>query len=257
LRKRSQLDLALEASVSQRHLSFLESGRARPSREMVLQLAQVLDVPLRERNLLMHAAGVAPVFQQRALHHDEMKAVRDALELTLKHHEPYPAMVVNRQWDMLMSNAPAQRFVALLGPPDEVWQRVDDRGGRNVMRMTFHPQGMQPRLRNWPQVATLLLARLQREVAADPTHQALRQLLVDVSQFPGVPPDWQSPAWMAPMPPPIFPLAFDLGAHTLQVFSMVSTFGTALDVTAEELRVETFFPADDFSRDFFLQLMAP
>jgi transcriptional regulator with XRE-family HTH domain len=254
LRKRSQLDLALEAGVSQRHLSFLESSRAQPSRDMVLQLAEVLDVPLRERNLWLHAAGFAPLFQQRTLQDEDMTAVREALNLTLTHHEPYPAMVVNRQWDMLMCNAPADRFVALLGQPHEVWQRVDESGGRNVMRMTFHPQGMQPRLRNWPQVASLLLNRLHREVAADPTHQALRQLLTDVSQFPGVSAQWRNQDWLNGMPPPIFPMEYDLGEHTLKVFSMVSTFGTALDVTAEELRVETFFPADDFSRDFFLML---
>jgi transcriptional regulator with XRE-family HTH domain len=258
LRKRSQLDLALEAKVSQRHLSFLESGRAKPSREMVLQLAEVLAVPLRERNLLMHVAGFAPVFQQRGLDDADMQSVREALDLTLKHHEPYPAVVVNRQWDMLMGNGPSDRFMALLGPPDEVWQRVDPSGARNVMRMTFHPQGMRPRLRNWAQVAALLLSRLQREVAADPTNQALRQLLADVcEEAPGVSEPWQNMAWLNPMPPPIFPLEYDLGAHTLKVFSMVSTFGTALDITADELRVETFFPADDFSRDFFRMLAQP
>jgi transcriptional regulator with XRE-family HTH domain len=257
LRKRAQLDVALEAGVSQRHLSFLESSRAQPSRDMVLQLAEVLGVPLRERNLWLHAAGFAPVFQQRGLQDEDMAAVREALNLTIKHHEPYPAMVVNRRWDMLMCNAPAERFVALLGPPDEVWQRVDESGARNVMRMTFHPQGMQPRLRNWPQVATLLLNRLHRELAADPTHEALRQLLADVSQFPGVSASWRNQDWLSGSPPPIFPLAYDLGEHTLKVFSMVSSFGTALDVTADDLRVETFFPADEFSRDFFLMLAAP
>src|SRR5262245_6566409 len=112
MRKRSQLNLALDAGVSQRHLSFLESGRAQPSREMVLQLAEALDVPLRERNQLLHAAGFAPLFQQRLLQDADMKAVRDALELTLAHHEPFPAMVVNRQWNMLMCNAATERFIA-------------------------------------------------------------------------------------------------------------------------------------------------
>jgi transcriptional regulator with XRE-family HTH domain len=256
LRKRAQLDLALEAGVSQRHLSFLESSRAQPSRDMVLQLAEVLDVPLRERNLWLHSAGFAPIFQQRALQDDDMAAVLEAVTLTIKHHEPYPAMVVNRQWDMLMCNAPAERFVALLGQPDEVWLRVDESGSRNVMRMTFHPQGMQPRLKNWSQVATLLLNRLHRELAADPTHQALRQLLADVSHFPGVSAPWRSQDWLSGSPPPIFPMEYDLGEHTLKVFSMVSSFGTALDVTAEELRVETFFPADEFSRNFFDMLSA-
>lgn len=257
LRKRSQLDLALEAGVSQRHVSFLESGRAQPSRDMVLQLAEVLSVPLRECNLLMHAAGFAPAFAQRALQNDEMNAVREVLNLMLRHHEPYPAMVVDRQWNMLMCNGPAERFVALLGPVDEVWRRVDGSGLRNVMRMTFHPHGMQPLLSNWPQVARLLLTRLQREVAADPTDLALKQLLDDICRLPGVPEDWASQAWLQPMPPPILPLEVAMGAHTLKMFSMVSSFGTALDVTADELRVETFLPADDFARDFFLSLSPP
>lgn len=255
-RKLSQLDLALEAQVSQRHVSFLESGRSQPSRDMVLQLAEVLSVPLRERNLWLHAAGFAPGFQQRALHSDDMKAVRDMLALTLQHHEPYPAMVVNRQWDMVMCNAPAERFVGLLGPADEVWQRVDASGERNVMRMTFHPQGMQPLLKNWPQVASLLLTRLQRELAADPAHPALRALLGEISQLSGMADDALAQAWPATIPPPIFPLEFALGAHTLKVYSMMSTFGTALDITADELRVETFFPADDFSKEFF-QALSP
>lgn len=256
LRKHSQLALALEANVSQRHLSFLESGRAQPSREMALTLAEVLDIPWRERNLLLNAAGFAAVFPQRALQNDEMAVVREGLELTLKHHEPYPALVVNRQWDMLMSNTAAQRFLALLGPPDEVWQRVDPSGGRNVMRMSFHPQGMQPLLKNWERVAGLLLSRLQREAAADPTHQALQQLVADISQFPGVPADTTPQAWVQAMPPPIFPLEFDVGGNTLRVFTMVSTFGTALDITADELKVETFFPMDEFSREFFRTLAA-
>lgn len=254
VRKRSQLDLALDASVSQRHLSFLESGRAQPSREMVLQLAEALDVPLRERNLLMHAAGFAPFFQQRALQTDEMKPVREALGLMLQHHEPYPALVVDRGWNMVMCNGAADRFIAMLGQPDELWLRVDASGGRNVMRMTFHPDGMQSRLKNWLQVAKLLLTRLQREVAANPAHPALRELLADVCQLPSVPAEWRHQEWLTAMPPPIFPLEMDLGAHTLKVFSMMSTFGTALDITADELRVETFFPADDFSRDFFRML---
>ncbi|RZL07154.1 MAG: XRE family transcriptional regulator [Rubrivivax sp.] len=256
LRKRSQLDLALEANVSQRHLSFLESGRAQPSREMALALAEVLDLPWRERNLLLNAAGFAAVFPQRALQTDEMAIVRQGLALTLRHHEPYPAVVVNRHWDMLMSNTPAQRFVGLLGPADELWQRVDPGGGHNVMRLTFHPQGMQARLKNWPTVSALLLSRLQREVAADPTYEPLRQVLADVSGFPGMPSGTALEGWAQAMAPPVFPLEFDLGADTLRVFTMVSTFGTALDITAEELRVETFFPADDFSRDFFRMLAA-
>lgn len=252
-RKFSQLNLALDAGVSQRHLSFLESGRAHPSRDMILQLAEVLDIPLRERNHLLHAAGFAPLFSQRTLDTEEMKSVRQALDIILRHHEPYPALVVNREWNMVLANTAAQRFVALLGNPEEVWQRVDPSGHFNVMRMTFHPTGLQPLLQNWQQVAPLMLSRLQREVSADPTHTALRELFEELCALPTISPQWRNQHW-AETPPPILPLAVGLGANTLNMVSMISTFGTALDVTADELRVETFFPADEFSTQFFQRL---
>lgn len=257
-RKCSQLALALEAGVSQRHLSFVESGRAHPSRDMILALAEALDVPLRERNLLLHAGGFAPLFQQRSLDDGEMSAVRQALEMTLKHHEPFPAVVVDRLWNMQMGNACTDRFIGLLGDVDEVWRRVDPSGGRNVLRMTFHPEGMQPLLRNWEQVATLLLARLQREAAADPTHEALQTLYRDLCQLPSVsslPAGWRAQGWTT-APPPTLNLELAMGEATLKVFTMISTFGTALDITADELRLETFFPADDFSKAFIQQLAA-
>lgn len=253
-RKYSQLQLALDAGVSQRHLSFLESGRAQPSREMILQLAEVLEVPLRERNELLHAAGFAAVFPQRALDNEDMVAVRQALDMMLRHHEPFPALVVNREWNLVLANAATVRFISLLGDPDEVWQRVDPSGNRNVMRLTFHHQGMQPLIRNWDQVATLLLSRLQREAAADPTNNALQQLCADIMAYPHVAPDWTNTPWNSA--PPILPLTVAAGGQALNIFSMISTFGTALDITAEELRVESFFPADEFSALFFRALAA-
>lgn len=256
-RRRSQLELALDAGVSQRHLSFLESGRSRPSREMVLQLSDTLAIPLRARNLLLHAAGFASMFPERGMQHDEMKPVLDALQQLLRHHEPYPAVVVNRQWDMLMCNPPAERFVALMGPAEEVWQRVDPSGRRNVMRMSFHPQGMRPLLKNWPQVAALLLKRLQHEVEADPGHGGLRQLLADMTELAGhgVTSSLSGAGeGLQPLPPPLFQLEYQAGGAVIKVFSMMSTFGTALDVTADELRVETFFPVDEPARAFFAAL---
>ena len=259
LRKRSQLDLALDAGVSQRHLSFLESGRARPSREMVLQLAEVLEVPLRERNQLLHAAGFASIYQERGLDHEDMRLVHDALALTLHHHEPYPAMVVDRAWNMLMCNEPTRRFIAALGDYEEVWRRVDPSGQHNIVRLTFHPHGLQPLVRNWSMVAATLMARLQRELAADPTNEELRSLSADVEACP-------TAAGMQAVDPtkvpgltlPVFPVEYEVpGQGVLKVFSMISSFGTALDVTADELRIETFFPADDFSKAFFEMLATP
>ncbi len=251
-RKLSQLDLALEASVSQRHLSFLESGRAQPSREMVLQLCDALDVPLRERNTLLEGAGFAALYRERKLDSAEMNAVRQALEISLKHHEPFPAIVVNLDWNLVLRNQPAEKFLGLLGPPDKVWARVDPSGEFNVMRMTLHPQGMQPLLKNWEQVVNLILSRLQREVAAAPASHKLRALYKEVSSYPGVPARI-STGWQTP-PPPILPLELGVGDIALKVFTMISTFGTAQDITTDELRLEYFYPADEFTAQFFRRL---
>lgn len=255
MKKRSQLDLALDAGVSQRHLSFIESGRAHPSREMILQLSEALDMPLRERNRLLLAAGYAPVYQRRSLETADMAAVRQALDMMLRHHDPFPAIVVDRQWNLLLANRAALRFVALLGDAERVWQTVAPSGRRNAMRMTLHPAGMQPRIRNWEQTVAFALSRLQREVAADPANGELRALFDDVSAFPGIPPRWRGKVW-DPIPPPVLPLEIDVGNGVLKLFSMMSTFGTALDVTAEELRVEAFFPVDEPTAAFFRQQAA-
>lgn len=252
-RKRSQLDLSLDAGVSQRHLSFLESGRAKPSREMILQLTEVLDVPLRDRNLLLQSAGFASAYEARPLDSKDMSAVRQALELTLKHHEPYPAVVMDKRWNILLQNNAADRFVSLLGKADQLWNDVDPSGKRNAMRLTFSPHGMQPLISNWPDAASMLLSRLQREVTADPGNHELAELLQELGNLPTIPERWQSQAVLS-APEPILPLELNLNGATLRIFSMISTFGTALDITADELRVETFFPADDFSAQFFQML---
>lgn len=253
IRKRSQLDLALDAGVSQRHLSFIESGRAQPSRDMLLQLAEVLDIPLRERNQLLHAAGFAPLYQERSLDSLDMTAVKQALDMMLSHHEPFPALVVDRQWNLVLRNAAADRFIGLLGEQEQVWRQVDPSGQYNVMRMTFHPAGLQPFLQNWEQTATLLLSRLQREMLADPANPALSALFDELCALPAIPPHWRNRVWTT-APPPFLPLEIGMGGVTLKVFTMISAFGTALDVTADELRVETFFPADAFTRQFFVAL---
>lgn len=247
-RKRSQLNLALDAGISQRHLSFIESGRSQPSREMLLQLAEALELPLREQNRLLLAGGFAPVHPERSLGATEMQAVRQALDLMLRHHQPYPAVVMDPQWNLLMCNPAWDALVGKLGP--DLWERV---GGRNVFLLCFHPLGLQSRLRNWEAAARLMLSRLQREVAAAPANGELRQLLNSVLAMPGVPSQWSTQVWPE-LPPPLLQLELDLGAITLKLFSMLSTFGTPLDVTTEELRVESFFPGDAGSARFFEEL---
>ncbi|MGB3620292.1 helix-turn-helix domain-containing protein [Ketobacter sp. MCCC 1A13808] len=252
-RKYSQLNLALEAGVSQRHLSFLESGRAQPSRGMILQLADALDIPLRDRNALLHVAGFAPAFQQRSLDNEDMAAVKKALEMTLAHHEPYPAIVMNSHWGILMQNQAAMNFIGLLGDSETLWRQVDPSGSRNAMRLIFHEQGMQPYIQNWDQVATFLLSRMQKEVAADPTHEALAALFDELCEHPNLPADWRNQTWNN-MPPPILTMEIAFYETRLNMFSMLSSFGTALDITAATLCVETFFPADDETTEFFNRL---
>lgn len=249
-RRYSQLDLAMEAEVSQRHLSFLESGRAQPSREMVLKLSEVLRIPLRERNDLLLATGFAPLYEERTLDSADMVAVRQALEVTLRHHEPYPALAVDRQWNVVLQNAAMDRLLGLVGSPASVWQRVDPSGRRNLMRLTLHPRGMQPLVRNWLQTATVLLARLQREVDANPSDAQLRALLTDLCALPGIPLGWRHATWDR-TPPPVLSLELGTsGTASLRLFSMVCTFGTAMDVTADEMRMELFFPSDEFTAAF-------
>lgn len=239
-RRLSQLDLALQAEVSQRHLSFLESGRARPSREMVLQLAGALDLPLRERNQLLQSAGFAGVFPQRRLEAADMEPVRQALDRLLRHHEPYPAIVVDRAWNLFMANAALPRVFGLLGDLDTLFARVCGNGPRNVLKMMLHPDGLRPYIANLAEIAPPLLARTAREGLEHPEVQAV---LDEILAYPGLPARWHTQE-IHPLPLPVLPTEFRLGEVRLRLFSMLSTFGTPQDLTTDELRVESFFPAD-------------
>jgi transcriptional regulator with XRE-family HTH domain len=227
----SQLDLALDTGISTRHLSFVETGRANPSSELLLKLADQLELPLRDRNKLLLAAGYAPRFQQRELDAPEMKPVRDAIGHVLAGHEPYPALAVDRHWNLVASNAalgPLLEGAApeLLEPPV------------NCMRLALHPKGLAPRIRNLAQWRGHLLARLHREVAlhGDPF---VEDLLQEVSAFPGPPLDLSADAGAI-----MVRLELESSLGVLSLFSTVATFGTAVDITVAELSVEAFFPAD-------------
>jgi transcriptional regulator with XRE-family HTH domain len=237
-RRLSQLDLALDAGVSARHLSFVETGRSKPSPEMVLLLADQLDVPLRERNQMLLAAGYAPIFGQRSLDDPDMQPVREAIELVLRGHEPYPALVVDQHWEMLASNrgvAPLLEGVAahLLEPPV------------NALRVTLHPEGMAPRILNLAEWKGHLLDRLGREVAVtgDP---ALATLHRELSGYPAPPLDGagHGHAGGGLAGEIVVSLRLDAGERELSFFSTVTTFGTAVDITVAELAIESFFPAD-------------
>lgn len=251
-RKYSQLDLAMESGVSQRHVSFLESGRSKPSREMVLALAGALDVPLREQNGLLNAAGFAPLYRQRSLDDEDMAPLRGALDLMLAHHDPYPALAVDRRWDLVAMNDACERVFGLVGDLDTLWRNACGDGPRNVLRLSFHPQGLRPFVANWDECAPLVIARLYREAAENP-ESGTRELLDELFEIGEIPPRWRVVDWDRP-PLPIMPVTYGLPPMQLSLFSMISTFGTAQDVTADELRIETFFPADDATRELLQQL---
>jgi transcriptional regulator with XRE-family HTH domain len=251
-RRYSQLELASRSNISQRHLSFLESGRSSPSRAMVLQLSQALNLPLQARNQALLAAGFAPLYPRRDLEDAGMRAVRDALIGVLTHHEPLPAMVVNRQWDVVLHNAAFGRLLAALGPPEQVWATVDSTGRHNLMRLTFHPKGLQPHIEDWPGTAQELLARLRQERDARPDLGELADLFREMSAWLGT---GHAPAQHDPgMPlPPVLSLRLRAQGQLLALFSMVCSFGSAQDVMAEDLRLELMFPSDPATDAFFRQ----
>ena len=237
LRHKSQLTLANEADVSPRHLCFVETGRARPSREMVLILARALEVPLREQNTLLLAAGFAPLYRETTLDAPELAAARKALDAILRHHEPLPAVVMNRHWDILETNAAAERFFALL---------LDSKSAvePNVSRMIFDPEGLRPMIANWEAVAEASIHRVHREaIGGVPDVETLR-LLEQALAFPGVPRRFRTPDLETPLSP-IVPISFVKGSLRFEYFSTVTTLGTPQDVTLQEIRIECFFPMDE------------
>lgn len=250
-RRLSQLDLALEAGISARHLSFVETGRSKPSAEMLLRLAEQLDVPLRERNGLLLAGGYAPVFPEHALDAPEMAPVHDAIQRVLDSHDPFPALVVDRRWNVVAANHSLSLLTVgaapeLLRPPT------------NAMRLALHPDGLAPRIVNHAQWRAHLLERLARQHAATGDGE-LRTLLEEVAAYPSPHAAGATAGGAAgvdPSPAPAHDLADQIAVplrvragvpgeeRELSFLSIVATFGTAVDITVAELSIESFFPAD-------------
>ena len=244
-RKLSQGTLSLNAGVSQRHLSFLESGRSSPSREMVILLASTLSLPLREKNALLNAAGFANMYGHSNIDEGEMKQARHALEVMLNHHEPYPAVVIDRNWNLLMGNEANARIFGKFIDAATVWKDI---GGHppNVMRLTLHPQGLRQYLQNWQDLALYFIESLEIELSLNPYNSQARQLLDEVRSYPGMP--------TTPLPPESFRPYLEVnvvkGDLALSFFTVISTFGTPQDVTLQELRIETFFAANEATEQY-------
>lgn len=234
-RRLSQLDLALDAEISARHLSFLETGRARPSREMVLKLAEKLDVPLRERNTFLVAAGFAPMFSERELDDPGLEAARRAVDLVLKGHEPFPALAIDRYWTLVTSNAAVAPLLtgvaeSLLSPP------------LNVLRLSLHPDGLASRIINLREWRDHLLERLRRQIDLTADH-GLAELLSELREYPV--PVQTGTMRSADYGGVAVPFRMRTDTGDLAFFSTTTVFGTPLDITLSELAIEAFFPADE------------
>ncbi len=235
-RRLSQLALALDADVSSRHLSYVETGRSQPSREMVLRLADALEIPLRERNALLVAAGYAPRYFETGLTAPVMTQMRSAIELILRHQEPYPAFVLDRHWDVRMKNQAAARCSHFLLGAESTEP--------NMIRWLLDPNGLRPMLVNWEETAGDLIRHLHNQIAASPWDERAKGLLAEVLAYPGVPERWRTREIGAP-PTPLLTTIFRKGEVELRFFSTITTFGTPHDVTLDELRIECSFPADE------------
>jgi transcriptional regulator with XRE-family HTH domain len=233
----SQLTLATEAGISTRHLSFLETGRAQPSREMVQLLAGMLDVPLGDRNALLVSAGYASAYGERPLSAPELEPVRRALEFTLRQQEPFPALVVDGEWNIVMRNEGAARIFDLFVTPDCGNDEVP-----NVMRTVFRPDGIRQYIVNWEELAECLVQSLHRQVAATGS-DAMARLRDELLAYPGVPSRWSVPDPMVAMPP-LVSMKLKKDDLALAFFSMITTLETPRDVTLQQLKIECFFPAD-------------
>jgi len=246
-RRMSQLDLSLEAEISSRHLSFVESGKSQPSREMVTRLADALNVPLRERNSLLVAAGFAPIYRETGMTAPEMALTQRAMELILRQQEPYPAIVQDRHWNLLHANEGAIKFLhfTLGSIPKE----------RNIVRHMLRDEYLKPFIANWDEVARDIIRRLHQEVAWVPTDETLRALLHEALNCPGVPEQWRSPELEVPASP-LLNFIIRKGETELRFFSTWTTFGSPHDVTLEELRIECSFPADEATEKAWQRVIA-
>lgn len=238
-RRMSQLGLAGAAGLSARHLSFVETGRAKPSREALLHLARVLEVPLRSRNELLTAAGFASVYRETELSAPEMAQVRRAVALMLRQHEPYPAIVLDRHWNIIEANDAMGRVMNLFLSPEQAAAA----GAPNVMRLTYHPDGLRNWIVNWEETASAYIQWLHRDLLRTGDEKT-KTLLEELLAYPGIPQRWLSLDLDASTLP-FLAMEFRKGNFQLRFFTTIASLGTPYDITLHELRIESFFPGDD------------
>ena len=245
----SQLALSHRSGLSARHLSFIETGRTQPSREALLTIGEALEMPLRERNRLLEAGGYARVYRHTALEAEEMSHVRGLLQFVLDRHEPYGSVVIDRYWNVIMSNTAASRSLPAFSDP-ALWTSPPV----NLLRLVFHPRGLRQFIVNWEEVSRQLVLRAHRELAGPGEDDQSATLLTEIHQYPDVPerPIATPPSTIADL---VLPVHLRKDGIDIRTFSTIMTLGTPQDVTLQELRIETFFPADEPS-DRILRSMA-
>jgi len=240
----SQLDLAVEAGISSRHLSFVETGRSTPSREMVVLLARALDVPFRDRNDLLTAAGYAAIYRATSLDAPPLAQARRALDYILRQQEPYPALVLDRHWNVLKVNDGSARVQAVFLDPAS----VATLGAPNAMRLMFHPKGFRPWIVNWEPTAASLIQWLHRDAVSGRGDDETRRLLDELLAYPDVPRQWRSLDLDASTAP-FLSIEFKRDDLRLRYFTTLTSLGTPHDITLQELRIESFFPADEATEE--------
>ncbi|OHV34001.1 hypothetical protein BCD49_26040 [Pseudofrankia sp. EUN1h] len=249
LRRFSQLDLASAAGSTPRYVSFVESGRARPSRQMIERLARTLDIPLRDRNLLLLAGGYAPSYAHEPLDSPRLRQVGAALAAMLDQHDPLPAVIMNRSWDVLRANQGAQLLFGRLCAPEPVPEPA------NVLRLVIEPGPVRRAIRNWNSVVPHLLERARREAVGGVLDDRTAELVRGLRARPGVASLLAAPE-SGLEAAPVVDVQFEVDGTPLNLFSVVSTIGTPIDITAQELRLESFFPSDDATRENWSRLRA-
>lgn len=250
-RGKSQLDVSLDTGISQRHISFIESGRSAPSRQTLADIAQALDVPFRERNTLLQAAGYAAAYSDSPLEAVEMQGIYKALQRVLSQHTPFPAIVLDRYWNILLANDDTPRFfgcfVDLSLHPKP----------RNMLHLIFDPNGMRPFVANWDKTAQSLIQRVNRESVGRIVDEKTSELLRALYAYPDVKPEWKATNYADRAPGlPVIPLSFVKDGSVMNYFSMVTTVGTPQTISAQELRIECMFPSDDATEMKHIQMLA-